>query len=139
MLLVHDHTKGVVVAQDHPVVVAVVHIPIPPWMPTTADRRDLRPKAAKLVTCPALHDDVAGKLGDEQHWTPKQISHRLRLDFPDDEQMRISHEAIYHSLNVQGRAAPRRAGSSPPACGPAALCVSLSAGSISAANGSRTG
>ena len=108
MLLVHDHTKGVVVAQDHPGVVAVVHIRIPPSMPTTADPRDLRPKAARLVTCPTLHDDVAGKLGDQQHWTPEQISHRLRLDFPDDEQMRISHKAIYRSSYVQEpwRAAP---------------------------------
>ncbi len=28
-------------------------------------------------------------------WSPEQISHRLELDFPDDESMRISHEAIY--------------------------------------------
>lgn len=31
-------------------------------------------------------------------WSPEQISHRLRIDFPDDESMRISHEAIYQSL-----------------------------------------
>jgi len=41
-------------------------------------------------------------------WSPEQISHRLRLDFPDDESMRISHEAIYQSLYVQGRGALRR-------------------------------
>lgn len=41
-------------------------------------------------------------------WSPEQISHRLRLDFPDDETMRISHEAIYQSLYVQGRGALRR-------------------------------
>ncbi|AEX48882.1 integrase catalytic subunit [Corynebacterium diphtheriae BH8] len=27
-------------------------------------------------------------------WSPEQISQRLRIDFPDDESMRISHEAI---------------------------------------------
>jgi len=31
-------------------------------------------------------------------WSPEQIAHRLRLDFPHDETMRISHEAIYQSL-----------------------------------------
>ncbi len=41
-------------------------------------------------------------------WSPEQISNRLRLDFPDDEAMRISHEAIYQSLYVQGRGALRR-------------------------------
>ena len=33
-------------------------------------------------------------------WSPEQISHRLRVDFPDDESMRISHEAIYQSLFI---------------------------------------
>lgn len=28
-------------------------------------------------------------------WSPEQISHRLRIDFPDDGSMRVSHEAIY--------------------------------------------
>ena len=41
-------------------------------------------------------------------WSPEQISHRLRLDFPDDESMRVSHETIYQSLFVQGRGALRR-------------------------------
>ena len=41
-------------------------------------------------------------------WSPEQISARLRVDFPDDPSMRISHEAIYQSLFVQGRGALAR-------------------------------
>lgn len=41
-------------------------------------------------------------------WSPEQISHRLKVDFPDDESMRISHEAIYQSLFIQGRGALTR-------------------------------
>jgi IS30 family transposase len=41
-------------------------------------------------------------------WSPEQISARVRLEFPDDESMRVSHEAIYQSLYVQGRGALRR-------------------------------
>ncbi len=41
-------------------------------------------------------------------WSPEQIANRLRLDFPDDPSMRVSHEAIYQSLFVQSRGALRR-------------------------------
>jgi hypothetical protein len=41
-------------------------------------------------------------------WSPEQIARRLAVDFPDDETMRISHEAIYQALFVQGRGALRR-------------------------------
>ena len=41
-------------------------------------------------------------------WSPEQISHRLEVDFPDDEAMRISHEAIYQSLFIEGRGALKR-------------------------------
>jgi IS30 family transposase len=41
-------------------------------------------------------------------WSPEQISCRLRVDFPEDESMRISHEAIYQALYIQGRGALRR-------------------------------
>ena len=103
-----------------------------------AERAARRPKAAKLVTYPALRAYVQERLagavvapggaavpgptvpwkgrrhGPRQArrwaraWSPQQISRRLRLDFPDDGAMRISHEAIYQSLYVQGRGALRR-------------------------------
>jgi hypothetical protein len=41
-------------------------------------------------------------------WSPEQIARRLPVDFPDDDTMRISHEAIYQALFVQGRGALRR-------------------------------
>ncbi|WP_437436948.1 IS30 family transposase [Rhodococcus pyridinivorans] len=41
-------------------------------------------------------------------WSPEQISHRLKVDFPEDESMRISHEAIYQSLYIEGRGALTR-------------------------------
>jgi IS30 family transposase len=41
-------------------------------------------------------------------WSPEQIAHRLRVDYPDDESMRISHEAIYQSLFIEGRGALQR-------------------------------
>src|SRR3954469_25015760 len=41
-------------------------------------------------------------------WSPQQISERLKLEFPDDPGMRISHEAIYQALYVQGRGALKR-------------------------------
>ena len=41
-------------------------------------------------------------------WSPEQIANRLPLDFPDDPTMRISHEAIYQALYIQGRGALKR-------------------------------
>ena len=41
-------------------------------------------------------------------WSPEQISRRLPGDFPEDASMRVSHEAIYQALYIQGRGALRR-------------------------------
>jgi IS30 family transposase len=41
-------------------------------------------------------------------WSPEQIANRLKVDFADDESMRISHEAIYQALFIEGRGALKR-------------------------------
>jgi len=41
-------------------------------------------------------------------WSPEQVANRLKVDFPDDDTMRISHEAIYQALYVESRGALRR-------------------------------
>ena len=75
-----------------------------------AERRALhqarRPKVEKLLTVRRLRHEVERRL--LQRWSPQQISERLRVDFPDDARMRVSHEAIYRSLFVRGRGALRR-------------------------------
>jgi IS30 family transposase len=43
-----------------------------------------------------------------QAWSPEQIANRIKFDFPDDESMRISHEAIYQALYIEGRGALKR-------------------------------
>ncbi|NOY54818.1 MAG: IS30 family transposase, partial [Actinobacteria bacterium] len=97
-----------------------------------------RPKTAKLVTNDRLReyvqDRLSGKIerpdgqvvaGPEvkfvgrrhgrradrrwaKAWSPEQISNRLRVDFPADESMRISHEAIYQALYIKDRGALER-------------------------------
>jgi IS30 family transposase len=69
-------------------------------------RRAVRPKAAKLVTCPRLRSVVETKL--EKHWSPEQISRWLAVNYPDNPEMNVSHETIYLSLFVQGRGALRK-------------------------------
>jgi transposase, IS30 family len=103
-----------------------------------ADRRATRPKPAKLAVNTRLREYVQDRLSGAierpdgtrvsgpdvrwigrrhgrrkdrrwaRSWSPAQIANRLRVEFPDDESMRISHEAIYQSLYVQGRGALRR-------------------------------
>ena len=103
-----------------------------------AERRASRPKVAKLAANAALRDYVQERLagmivrpdgelvpgpevsfGGRRHgrradrrwakaWSPEQISNRLRVEFPDDASMRISHEAIYQALYIQGRGALQR-------------------------------
>lgn len=65
------------------------------------DEERLRPKPRKLEASRRLHDAVNDGLGEE--WSPKQISKRLRKDYPDDEDMRVSHETIYECLYLQAR------------------------------------
>jgi transposase, IS30 family len=65
-----------------------------------------RPKVAKLAQCPRLREAVEAKL--ELRWSPQQIASWLVLEFPDDAEMRVSHETIYLSLFVQSRGALRK-------------------------------
>src|SRR5215469_17885580 len=75
-----------------------------------ADRRAIRllprPKPAKLAVCPRLRQVVEGKL--ELHWSPQQIAGWLAVSYPDDPEMRVSHETIYLSPFVQSRGALRK-------------------------------
>jgi IS30 family transposase len=72
----------------------------------TAARRSLRPKPSKLAEHPRLRREVERRL--LEHWSPQQIAARLVRDYPDDLEMRVSHETIYRSLFVQARGALRK-------------------------------
>ncbi len=67
--------------------------------------RARRPKTTKLAH-PPLAAQVTGLL--EEWWSPEEISLWLRIEFPDDPMMQVSHETIYQSLFVQGRGELRR-------------------------------
>ena len=76
-----------------------------PYRASEADRQAwesaLRPKTCPLATHTKLREMVASKLMLD--WSPKQISGWLKLQYPNDESMRVSHETIYRSLFIQAR------------------------------------
>jgi IS30 family transposase len=61
----------------------------------------VRPKEHKLVASSRLHDAV--NEGLEQKWSPEQISARLVEEYPDDPEMRVSHETMYQTLYLQAK------------------------------------
>jgi transposase, IS30 family len=71
-----------------------------------ADEEARRPKPAKLATNLRLRGQVQDRL--EHNHSPEQIARRLVKDFPDEPEMRVSHETIYTSIYVQGRGGLRR-------------------------------
>jgi len=71
-----------------------------------AEERAGRPKTAKLAGNDRLREWVAARLAER--WSPEQVSVMLEQEFPDDPEMRVSHETIYQSIYVQGRGALRR-------------------------------
>jgi transposase, IS30 family len=68
--------------------------------------RGRRPKPAKLALNPRLCREV--ERGLRLCWSPQQISARLICDYPQDLEMRVSHETIYRTLFVQARGALRK-------------------------------
>jgi IS30 family transposase len=66
----------------------------------------LRPKRSKLARNPRLRRAVTAMLG--RRFSPQQISATLKLQYPDDQEMRIAPETIYQSLYVQSRGRLRK-------------------------------
>jgi IS30 family transposase len=71
-----------------------------------AMKRARRPKPAKLAINARLRHEV--ERGLRARWSPQQIAARLASDYPDDLEMRVSHETIYRTLFVQARGALRK-------------------------------
>jgi len=61
----------------------------------------LRPKRCLLAIHGKLQKIVASKLILD--WSPEQISGWLKIQYPEDESLRVSHETIYRSLFIQAR------------------------------------
>jgi IS30 family transposase len=61
----------------------------------------LRPKPCLLASHVRLRKIVASKLILD--WSPEQVSGWLKIQYPDDESLRVSHETIYRSLFIQAR------------------------------------
>jgi len=68
--------------------------------------RATRPKACRLAGNPVLRAIVEDKL--RRRWSPQQIAGWLKLTYPNDPEMQVSHESIYRTLFVQSRGALRR-------------------------------
>ena len=68
--------------------------------------RACRPKPCRLVDNPKLCGLVEDKL--RQGWAPEQIAGGLKLEYPDDASLHVSHETIYRSLFIQARGALKK-------------------------------
>ena len=68
--------------------------------------RAKRPQNYALQDNPGLAELVSSKL--QLRWSPQQIAHWLKAEFPHDRAMNVSHETIYRTLFVQTRGALRK-------------------------------
>lgn len=71
-----------------------------------ADARRARPKAGKILRNPELRSFIQRHLN--LRWSPEQIAHALRRQFPDRAEMHVVHETIYLALYVQRRGGLQR-------------------------------
>ncbi len=66
----------------------------------------LRPKACKLSQNPTLCKIIAEKM--HRGWSPEQIAGWLKRNYPDAQEMNVSHETIYKTLFIQTRGALKK-------------------------------